>query len=622
MSSAALRTSVRPVLATLLPVLACVLQWLCWPLITPYVWFLFYPVVFLSAWLGGFLPGLGAACLSTALVWWFFIPPVHALVKPLPATYLNAGMFLVMGGLFSYFHQRLRQAELRATEARLREQGLVLDRLSRLAKIGNWSFDVATLKGTWSEEVARIHDLDPSIPPNVQMGLGYYHEEDRPAMAEAVRRCVEEGQAYDLELRLVSARGVLKWVRAMGSPVFQDGRVVQVRGALEDITERKVTALALQKSEERYRSLFEQAGVGVVVIDSPAGRLCEVNDKFCDILGYTKQELLGKSFLELTHPEERDRDRIQVGRLVRGELAEYRVEKRYLHKDGSTVWAALAVRPLYRSDHMPLHNVSIVADITARKQAEAEILRLNATLEGRVAERTMELQAVNQELETFAYAVSHDLRAPLRAMTGFSQALQEDCGAALPPVGKGHLERIIQASQRMAGLIEGLLQMSRTTRLDLERVPVDLSAQAGTLLADLARNDPERRVRIRVEPGILVKGDPRMLESALTNLLGNAWKYTSKTADASITVDTVQEDGQRWIRIADNGSGFDMAYAGKLFQPFQRLHRQDEFPGLGIGLATVQRVVQRHGGRLKADSAPGRGATFSLVLPGPDGGGP
>jgi PAS domain S-box-containing protein len=619
MKSAALRSFARPALASVLPVLACVVQWLCWPLITPFVWFLFYPAVFLSCWLGGFLAGIGSTCLATGLVWWFFLAPVHTLVKPHPATYLNAAMFLFMGVLFAWFHQRLRRAEGQAMKAQLLERDEVLERMSRLAKVGSWSFDVATLKGTWSGEVARIHELDPAAPVNVQAGLGYYHEEDRPAIAEAVRRCVEEALGFDLELRLVSAQGALKWVRTLGNPVLQDGRVVRVHGAMEDITERKLTALALQDSEERYRSLFEQAGVGVVEIDSSSGRLCQVNGKFCEIIGYGKQELLGRTFLELTHPEERERDRIQIERLVRGELAEYNVEKRYLHKEGSTVWAALTVRPLRRSTHLPMHIVTIVADITARKRAEAEILRLNATLEARVAERTQELRAVNQELETFAYAVSHDLRAPLRSMAGFSQALQEDCAAALSPVGQHHIEHIVQASQRMASLIDGLLQLSQTTRCDLEPVPVDLSELAGNLLSGLARSSPERQVRIQVEPGIRVKGDPRMLEAAMANLLGNAWKYTSKTPAASITVDTVQAEGQRWIRIADNGSGFDMAYAGKLFQPFQRLHRQDEFPGLGIGLATVQRIVQRHGGRLKAEAAPGHGAAFSLVLPGVNG---
>ena len=481
------RPAIRSLLAGLLPVLACLLQWLCWPVIAPFAWFLFYPVVFISSWLGGFAAGLAAAGLSVALAWWFFLPPVHVLLKPTPATYLNAAMFMGMGWLFSRFHQLLREANLRAVLAERKEQNDLLDRTSRMARVGGWEFQVATLQGSWSREVARIHDLDPETPADVRSGINYYHEEDRPIIAEAVRRVVEEAVPYDLELRLVSAKGVTKWVHTYGSPVLVDGRVVKVQGALQDVTERKQMELALRES--------------------------------------------------------------------------------------------------------------------------------NATLERRVAERTLELQAANQELESFASAVSHDLRAPLRAMAGFSQALQEDCAAILPQESMEHLDHIKAASQRMAGLIEGLLQLSRATRCELARVPVDLSALAESLLAELARIEPTRRVRLQIEPGLQVQGDPRTLESALLNLLGNAWKYTSKTPEASIRMDSILQDGQRWIRIQDNGCGFDMAFSDKLFKPFQRLHRQDEFPGLGIGLATVQRIVQRHGGALKAVSAPGEGAAFLMALP-------
>jgi light-regulated signal transduction histidine kinase (bacteriophytochrome) len=261
--------------------------------------------------------------------------------------------------------------------------------------------------------------------------------------------------------------------------------------------------------------------------------------------------------------------------------------------------------------------VSIFEDITARKQAELEVARLNANLERCVAERTAELQAANAELETFAYAVSHDLRAPLRAMAGFSAALEEDCGASLSPEGREDLAHITEASLRMGGLIDALLKLCHTTRCELERVPVDLSSLGQALLADLARSEPDRQVQTRVEPGIGAVGDPHMLAAVMANLLGNAWKYTSRTRGARIEVTTDRAAGARRIRIQDNGCGFDMAHADKLFKPFQRLHRQDEYPGLGIGLATAQRIVLRHGGALEAESAPGQGAVFILSLPEP-----
>ena len=611
------RSTARSLLAGALPLAACALQGLCWPLIRPFAWFLFYPVVFLSAWVGGFGAGLAATTLATALVWWFYMPPVHILLKPGPGPYLNAAMFLAMGCLFAFFHRWARQVTRRAAKAELSKRDDLLDRTSRLAHVGGWEFDVATLKGSWSEETARIHDLPPSTPIDVRSGLNYFHEEDRPLIAEAVRRAMEAAEPYDLEVRLVSAQGALKWVHTTGRPQVQGGRVVKVHGALQDITERKRMELELRESEERFRSIFEQAGVGVVEVDTSTGRFLRVNGKFAELLGYTEQELLGMAFQDVTHPDDRERDRVEVARMAAGQRPDYAVEKRYLHRDGSTVWALLTVRPLRLSGDRVPHGVSVVADITDRKRAEAEIQLLTASLEQRVAERTAELQALNEELESFNHAVSHDLRAPLRAMAGFSHLLREEFGEALPANGGKYLDRIEQASQRMGGLIDGLLQLSRATRSDLVRVPVDLSAMAEILLADLARAEPQRRVETRVEPGMRLQGDPSMLEDALANLLGNAWKYTGRTPDARIEVGTVQDQDRRWIRVADNGCGFNMAYAHKLFHPFQRLHRQEEFPGLGIGLATVRRIVQRHGGEIKAHSAHVPGAAFLLTLPDP-----
>jgi len=449
----------------------------------------------------------------------------------------------------------------------------------------------------------------------VEMGLTFYKEKDRAAIGEAVRLAVSEGRPYDLELEIVSAKGVSKWIRTLGRPVMEKGRVVKVRGSLQDISDRKAMEVALRESEARFRALFEQAGVGVVEVEAATGRFLRVNQRICEILGYPAEELLALTFADVTHPETVARDVSEIGRLARGERASYSTEKRYLRKDGTPVWGALTVKPLQLPGDASMHMVSIIEDITARKRAEAEIQALNATLETKVEQRTTELSAANGELESFSYAVSHDLRAPLRALGGFSQALLEDYGSSLQGEGKTYLDQIVKASHRMAGLIDGILQLSRITRGDLAREAVDLSALAAALLGELASGDPERTVRVSVAPGLSAQGDPRMLGAALGNLLGNAWKYTAKVSEASIELDAVLEAGVPWLRLSDNGCGFDMAYADKLFRPFQRLHRQDEFPGMGIGLATVQRIILRHGGDIKASSAPGLGATFMVRLP-------
>lgn len=243
------------------------------------------------------------------------------------------------------------------------------------------------------------------------------------------------------------------------------------------------------------------------------------------------------------------------------------------------------------------------------------LLNHTLTLYSELASTATALELSNQELDAFAYAVSHDLRAPLRAMEGFSQALVEDYGTTLAGEAREFLDEIIGASRKMAELIDAILTLSRTTRCEVACEPVDISAMAGRLLASLARTEPQRPVTTEVEPGLVVMGDPRMLETAMTNLLGNAWKYGGNTSFLEIRVYSERRDGQRWICIADNGAGFDMKHAARLFRPFQRLHRQDEFPGTGIGLATVQRVIRRHGGDIEARGEPGRGATFCFTLP-------
>lgn len=247
----------------------------------------------------------------------------------------------------------------------------------------------------------------------------------------------------------------------------------------------------------------------------------------------------------------------------------------------------------------------------ARRQIKEE----NENLALRVDERTAELRAANQELDSFAYAVSHDLRAPLRAMAGFSQALIEDYGDQLSDDAHVYLDQINIASLRMGELIDGLLVLSRSTRAEMHHDNIDLSSMANNILTELARADPQRNLAYEVAPGLSARGDARMIDAVMRNLLGNAWKYTSSTLQPSIRVYSERKDGNHFFCVSDNGAGFDMAHSSKLFQPFQRLHRQEEFPGTGIGLATVQRIVHRHGGVIKAEGAPGKGATFCFSLP-------
>jgi light-regulated signal transduction histidine kinase (bacteriophytochrome) len=256
-------------------------------------------------------------------------------------------------------------------------------------------------------------------------------------------------------------------------------------------------------------------------------------------------------------------------------------------------------------------SLNILEDLSS---AEAEIRTLNAELEARVERRTAELVVANKNLEAFTYSVAHDLRSPLRALNGYSEALLEDYGDRLDETGHGFLERIQAASRRMSALIDDLLLLARVSRTEMSLGPVDLSAEVAAIAGELQSREPGRRVRFVIQDGVWAIADRALIRTVLQNLVENAWKFTAKRDDATIEFAATAEDTRVCCYVRDNGAGFDPAFVSKLFQPFQRLHAVTEFPGTGIGLASVHRIIERHGGRTWAEGAVGHGATFYFTL--------
>jgi light-regulated signal transduction histidine kinase (bacteriophytochrome) len=261
------------------------------------------------------------------------------------------------------------------------------------------------------------------------------------------------------------------------------------------------------------------------------------------------------------------------------------------------------------------HLQGYLIDISARKATEIELNHYRNHLEELVEQRTKALAAANKELEAFSYSVSHDLRAPLRSVDGFSQVLIEDYAEQLDDAGKQYLNRIRKATQNMSNLIDDLLNLSKLTRSEVNTQPVNLSEIVSDILHDLQGADSSRQVSLHIMPNLVTDADPKLIRVALQNLLSNAWKFTAKTAGGEIRFGATHIDGQNAFYVADNGAGFDMSYANKLFGAFQRLHSPQEFEGNGVGLAIVQRVIGRHNGRVWAKGVPGQGATFYFTLP-------
>jgi PAS domain S-box-containing protein len=514
--------------------------------------------------------------------------------------------------------------------------------------------------------------------------------------------------------------------------------VTAIWGMQRQNRQLRETGELVHRSQQHFLATFEHAAAGMSHVGLD-GRLLRVNKAFCQLVGYTSAELLKMRFADITAPDDIGPDERMLAQTLNGQRERYALEKRYIHKDGHTVWAQITVALVRTSSGLPDYFISVTQDIgvakaaeqavranerllrqaqiladfaswewdlasnqfrmpgeshqrlglpdasytgtdlraliprseharidaawigalkgkatynttfrlrfegkdrwytaraeferdangratrafgvaqeiTERKRAENEIRRLNTSLEQRIQERTRELKDAYDELESYSYAVAHDLRSPLRIINGFAQALQED-NPTLDTGSQSHLDRIRSASVKMGELIDGLLKLSQFGRGELQREPVNLSALATRLLDGFAASEPQRQVSCTIEPGLQVQADPALMEALMQNLLHNAWKYSAAVSQAHIRVYVDLAGSVPSYCVSDNGAGFDMARAAKLFQPFHRLHLQQEFAGLGIGLATARRIVLRHGGDLQANSAPGQGATFYFTIP-------
>lgn len=366
----------------------------------------------------------------------------------------------------------------------------------------------------------------------------------------------------------------------------------QLRASLKEINDLKA-------------ALDEHA---IVAITDPRGKITYVNDKFCAISQYSPDELIGQDHRVINsghHPKAFIQSlwsTIGRGKVWKGEI-------KNKAKDGTFYWVDTTIVPFLSDDGKPRQYVAIRADITERKEAEAKVLQLNAQLEQRVAERTAELEA-------FSYSISHDLRAPLRAMGGFARMIQEDFGAGFPPEANRHLERIHANAMKMGLLIDGLLDFSRLSRQPLTKRRISPAAVVNRVLEELQSETEGRNVKIIVGNLPPCQADATLLHQVFMNLISNALKYSRRRDPATIAIGSREENGRCVYFVKDNGAGFEMEYAHNLFGVFQRLHRADQFEGTGVGLAIVRRIILRHGGRIWAEAEPENGATFHFTLEG------
>ncbi len=481
-------------------------------------------------------------------------------------------------------------------EARLHEWG-------RIFEHARWGIATATIDGAALTLVnpafAKMHGIkghENELHGRALVDL--LVPEDRATTLDALARARAEGHSA-IESSHVASDGskrtfAVDIARLDGDAASPPSLVINA----QDITERR--------DAQRERDRFFELSVDLIAVANLDGSFLRVNPSFESVLGYTSAEITSRPFIDFVHPDDVEATIKENTQLAAGE-GTLGFENRYRCKDGTYRWLEWRVARDLQNRLL----FAVARDTTATKAASAEIAALNVQLEQRIQAVTV----VNAELETFSYSVSHDLRSPLRGIDGFSQALLEDYGSVLDAAAVGYLDRIRAATQRMGRLIDDLLQLSKITRANLHRQPTDVSALARSIVSRLRDAEPARDVTIEVAADLHASADPRLLEIALENLLANAWKFTSKVEHPRIEVGGLETaEGARGFFVKDNGAGFDMIYADKLFGAFQRLHAVTEFSGTGIGLATVRRIVSRHDGRVWADSRAGEGASFFITL--------
>ena len=488
---------------------------------------------------------------------------------------------------------------LKVAEQALRSLTERFSLATRSAGIGVWDWDVVHDRITWDERMYALYGLTGE-----QFGGAYeawrrgLHAEDAARGDAEIRQALRDEREFDTEFRVVWPSGEVRQLRAHAL-VERDpaGAPTRMVGVNYDITERK----RAEHTRAQLANIVESTSDAIVgrTID---GVVTSWNRGAEHIFGYRADEIIGQPIGVLFPPHLPDAETSFAARLVGGERIEH-FETERAHKDGRLLDVSVTLSLLQDASGNILGISMIARDISEFKQIQRELVRAKEMAE-----------AASRELESFSYSVAHDLRAPLRIIDGFSQALVEDCGAVLDENGLGLVQQIRGSAQLMAQLIDDMLGLSRVTRQELDRRRVDLSTLARASAGRLARGDSGREVELVIEEGLAAEGDARLLAVLFDNLLGNAWKFTSKRALARIAFGATEREGLRTYFVRDNGAGFDMNYAGKLFGVFQRLHTVGEFEGTGVGLATVQRIVQRHQGRVWAEGAVNVGATVYFTL--------
>jgi PAS domain S-box-containing protein len=502
--------------------------------------------------------------------------------------------------------------DLKRGEDRLAETIRELEEAQAVSRVGNWDWDPANGWVSGSREFHRLFNAGNRPFGLFDELIERVHPDDRPAFRDELRMAASGRRGYDFEFRLRLAEGGVRHLHARGrSQPDRDG-AMRIAGTFQDISERKAAELALRDSLALNRATFDQAAVGIAHVGTD-GSWLQVNDRLCQIVGHEREELLRLTFQDLTYPEDLHADLAFVRRVLAGEIPTFSMEKRYVRRDGSLIWINLTVSLVRDAAGAPMHFISIVEDINARKHAELELQENRRSLAGTVKE----LEDRTVALRRFIHILSHDMREPLNTIINFSGLLAEHPVLSEDPERR-YMEYLSTGAHRMKFLIDDLLQYVRLDRAEARDAEVDLNEIVNQVCNDLAAQIGLAGATVNATPLPAVRGDPSLIRVVLQNLVSNAIKFVSPGVEPVVRLSDDSVDDTQWrIGVHDNGIGIPQGEVAKLFATFSRLNSRDRYAGNGLGLATCKRIAEMHRGTVDVTSTSGQGSCFSLVLPRP-----
>lgn len=491
----------------------------------------------------------------------------------------------------------------------------LLHKSNALARIGSWEVDL--IKGTvfWSEITREIHETEPGYIPDLATGINFYKEGiGRDLIKQKVQDAIESGTPWNIELQIVTAKNNERWIRTIGEAEFADEKCVRIYGSFQDITERKHAEIERERLNERLQLAAQSAQLGLWDWDIKNNKLIW-DEAMYRLYNLTENEFttVYDGWASRVHDEDRQRVDNDIQLALAGEK-DYNPEFRIVWPDSSVHY--INASGIIERDHdgNAVRMTGFNWDVTERKKAEEEINSLNIELEQKVIQRTEQLEAANKEMEAFSYSVSHDLRAPLRAINGYATMLEEDYNSIFDKNGKRLLSTIQKNAAQMGALIDDLLSLSRLGRKEIQKSRVDMEGLAKVVVDELMKGFASS-AKVKIDRLHVALADASLIKQVLMNIISNAIKYSSKSENPFIEISSIKEDDKIIYSVKDNGSGFDMAYSNKLFGVFQRLHSQEEFEGTGVGLALVKLIIDKHEGKIWAKGKVGEGAIFHFSLP-------